>query len=123
MTTIQVRTGRLDDVLESDDPVDLLKIDVEGGELGVLGGARRVLSESHPAIILEHGMGAADFYGTRPSDIYALLSGAMGYEIFTLDGWLAGLPALDLDELEAEFDSWRSYMFVAVARIGGKASR
>ena len=34
-------------------PVDLIKIDVEGREFEVLLGARRVLAESRPAILIE----------------------------------------------------------------------
>jgi hypothetical protein len=34
-------------------PVGLLKIDVDGGETGVLAGARRLLAEQHPSILLE----------------------------------------------------------------------
>jgi hypothetical protein len=43
----------LDDDLAETGPVGLLKIDVDGGEVGVLTGARRLLDEQHPSVILE----------------------------------------------------------------------
>lgn len=47
---------RLDDELADGDgmaPVELLKIDVDGPELDVLGGAGRLLAEQRPAVIIE----------------------------------------------------------------------
>jgi len=38
-------------------PIDLIKIDVEGGELSVLKGARRTLAEHKPALIIEFNPG------------------------------------------------------------------
>ena len=49
--TIDVCTDRLDDLYNGDFPVDLLKIDVDGGELGVLRGAINVLSKTKKVLI------------------------------------------------------------------------
>jgi len=43
----------LDADLAEGPPVGLLKIDVDGGEAGVLAGARRLLVQQHPSVILE----------------------------------------------------------------------
>jgi FkbM family methyltransferase len=70
---------RLDDlVYESGiDPPDVVKIDVEGGELQVLAGMSRLLRDRRPAIIAEmHGKNAA---------VCELLREA-GYRIINLDG-------------------------------------
>jgi len=50
-----VKTIRLDhEILQSRLPVpDYLKIDVEGAELKVLSGAREILTEAHPALLIE----------------------------------------------------------------------
>lgn len=63
----------------------LIKIDVEGAELGVLRGARATLAAHHPLVAFEHGLGSADHYGTGPDDVHDLLTG-LGYRIFDLQG-------------------------------------
>ncbi|GAC1439709.1 MAG: hypothetical protein NVSMB51_17970 [Solirubrobacteraceae bacterium] len=77
---------RLDDVLPPDFAPDFIKLDANGAELQVLMGARRTLLEHRPAIAFEHGLGAADRYGTRPEQIFDLLVGDAGLRIFDLDG-------------------------------------
>jgi FkbM family methyltransferase len=51
--TIPVRTVTLDSLLERFRPPKVVKIDVEGGESGVLKGATRLLSEIRPIILCE----------------------------------------------------------------------
>jgi FkbM family methyltransferase len=83
---LTVHTARLDDLLRPEWVPALIKIDVEGAELGVLRGAQRTLSRHRPLIVFEHGSGSAEAYGTHPRDIFALLGDALGYRIFDLDG-------------------------------------
>ena len=83
--TIDVDVRRLDDLLPADLAPRLVKIDVEGAELGVLRGAEATLAEHRPLLLLEHGLGSADEYGTHPRDVFALLDG-LGYRLFGLDG-------------------------------------
>jgi FkbM family methyltransferase len=67
--------------------VDVIKMDVEGAELGVLRGANRLLtSERPPTIILEFSDWAeARIAGQQPGDAQALLL-AKGYRLFRLEG-------------------------------------
>jgi FkbM family methyltransferase len=61
--TTHVRQRRLDDVLRELGlhAVDYLKIDVEGAEVDVLRGARRLLRQGSPRVIVElHGQAAAE---------------------------------------------------------------
>jgi len=70
---------RLDDLVYAQgvDPPDVVKIDVEGGELQVLAGMPRLLRERRPAIIAEmHGKNAA----------FCELLHRAGYRIVNLDG-------------------------------------
>ena len=52
-TTLSVPVVALDDYFGEDDRVTLLKIDVEGGELGVLKGAERILRRYAPLLVFE----------------------------------------------------------------------
>jgi FkbM family methyltransferase len=63
----------------------VIKIDVEGNELGVLEGGREVLSRARPLVIFEHVAGAAELYGSRPEALWDLLAG-LDYEIFAVTG-------------------------------------
>jgi FkbM family methyltransferase len=83
--TIEVTVQRLDDALPAGYAPALIKIDVEGAELGVLEGARATLTAHHPLIVFEHGLGSADHYGTSPDDVHGLLTG-LRYRVFDLQG-------------------------------------
>lgn len=48
-----VPCASLDKTLGPEVPLDLVKLDVEGGELAVLGGARRIVERSQPDVVLE----------------------------------------------------------------------
>jgi FkbM family methyltransferase len=52
-TTLSVPVVALDDYFEARDKVTLLKIDVEGAELGVLKGAERILRQHGPLLVFE----------------------------------------------------------------------
>ncbi len=56
---IQVPVKTLDSLLSSRD-VDVIKIDVEGAELGVLRGAVRLVNDSRPTILFESGPSTDD---------------------------------------------------------------
>jgi FkbM family methyltransferase len=96
--TLAVRVESLDESLLDFVPT-FIKIDVEGGELGVLQGAQRMLATYQPFVLFEHGKGAAEFYGTTSADVHAVLVEA-GLRIFDLDG---GGP-YSASQLTEEFD-------------------
>ena len=52
-TRLEVACARLDEIVPADRRVGFIKIDVEGGELGVFRGAQQVLSRSRPTILFE----------------------------------------------------------------------
>ncbi len=110
--TITVNVERLDDVLPPDHRVDLIKIDVEGGELGVLQGATRILKTYKPIVIFEHGLGASDFYGSTPGQVYAVLAKA-GLSISLLKDFLGGKPPMTEAEFIRQFEERLNYYFVA----------
>jgi FkbM family methyltransferase len=83
--TIAVTVQRLDDALPAGYAPALIKIDVEGAELGVLQGARATLAAHHPLLVFEHGLGSANHYGTTPDDVHTFLTD-LDYRIFDLQG-------------------------------------
>lgn len=112
VTEIKVKTARLDDVLPAGLPVALIKIDVEGAELGVLRGAVKTLSAYRPVVIFEHGLGAADCYGTTPEQVHELLAGC-GLRVWLMADWLAGREALTGAEFAAQFYEGKNFYFMA----------
>ena len=72
----EVNAKRLDDII--DFPVDFLKIDVEGMEIAVLNGARRILTEDRPHIQIEIRKTNQAMAGFAPEDVARCLDG-FGY--------------------------------------------
>ncbi len=84
------------DELVGEDPPALIKIDVEGSELRVMQGARRLLSDpgTAPVLLFEHAGHGASF-GITPAEMRAFLS-ELGYRIYLLDGRLTPWHSDDL---------------------------
>lgn len=111
--TIEVATDRLDDVLPDGVPIHFVKIDVEGGELQVLRGAIEILRRHRPLVVFEHGLGAADYYGSGPEEVHDLLAGECGLRLHLMERWLRGEPALDRSEFTDRFHQGQDYYFMA----------
>lgn len=58
---VQVPIKRLDNLIASDTEVDVIKIDIEGAELGALRGAISILSRSSPTVMFESAPIPSDF--------------------------------------------------------------
>jgi FkbM family methyltransferase len=81
---IDAEVTTLDEALPADFRPALVKIDVEGGELEVLLGARRSLSEKRPVVAFEHQYGRRSDTA-RTLRIHDLLT-EVGYEVRTISG-------------------------------------
>jgi FkbM family methyltransferase len=81
---IPVTVATLDVELDRLSP-RVLKIDVEGAELGVLEGGRSLLSRTRPLVIVEHVAAAASLYDTPPGALWDLLV-ELDYEVFSATG-------------------------------------
>lgn len=109
---IDVETARLDDLIDPSQSPKVIKLDVEGAELGVLKGASRILSKDRPIVIFEHGLGAANHYDTTPRAVHEIFSGH-SYELFLLGSWLESAPPLSAQQFVDQFEQQRNYYFLA----------
>jgi FkbM family methyltransferase len=112
---ITVRTDRLDDVIPHGVPVHFIKIDVEGGELQVLRGALGTIRRNRPIVVFEHGLGAADYYGSTPEDVYDLLTAHCGLRISLMEQWLRDGPSLERAQFVDQFRRGLNFYFMAHA--------
>jgi FkbM family methyltransferase len=83
--SLEVPVITLDDHFRDRPPPALLKIDVEGMELQVLLGSRRLLgSAAAPIVVFEAGTDLLAAAGTSYPELIRLLSDAGGYRVFAL---------------------------------------
>ena len=113
---IKIKTSTLDKELINELRVDLIKIDVEGGEFGVLKGAKDVIEKFHPVFIFEHGLGASNYYNTDPDDVYELFD-LSDYNIFTLKGFIKQSPPLSKEKLNDLYNRNKEYYFLAMFKV------
>jgi FkbM family methyltransferase len=110
---IEVEVRKLDDILANrSTKIDLIKIDVEGGELDVLRGALSLIAGDNPVLIFEFGKGASEYYGTMPHHMMDLLQ-SINYAMWTLGGFWKKKDPLTTAELEKIYTSGSDYYFVA----------
>ncbi len=92
---VEVRTARLDDILSARRRVDFIKLDVEGGELGVLEGATGTLERHRPRILLECTASSLAAHDVAPAQMFEWLD-SHGYGLWAPADYLARGAPLDL---------------------------
>ena len=110
---INVELKTLDELIPADEKIHFLKIDVEGGEFGVIKGAKELLKRNKPTILFECGKGASDYYGTNPLDLYIFITNEIGLQIFTLKSYMKDNLPLTAVDFEKCFNTNSEYYFVA----------
>lgn len=113
---IEVKLDTMDNQLKKVERVNLIKIDVEGGEMGVLRGAVDVLKKWSPVVIFEHGLGGSDFYGTTPEEMWEFLN-ENDYCVFSLRGFVANKSSLTIEQFINLFDTNKEYYFIAKPKV------
>jgi FkbM family methyltransferase len=110
---IDVELKRLEEVILPSTNIDLIKIDLEGAEFAVLKGAEQLLMQQKPIIVFECGLGASDFYGTNPLEVYQYLVDKIGLNIHTLKSFLKQQSSLSSDDFISLYQNKKEYYFVA----------
>jgi FkbM family methyltransferase len=111
-SAVKVKTVSVDDAVAEAQlgHVHVMKVDVEGHELGVFKGAAKLLAQQPaPLIVFEFNDWAENRDdGSRAGDAQRYLQ-SLGYQLQTVDGYLAGrrdpLPALEVGG--ADFVAWK----------------
>ncbi|MHC4375001.1 MAG: FkbM family methyltransferase [Planctomycetota bacterium] len=115
---LTVPLRRLDDVVPDDRKFSFLKIDVEGGELGLFQGATGILTEQRPVILFECTQTGLDSFDNQASQVFEALD-QVDYAIYLLKDWLAGGQPLDLEGFERSMVyPFAAFNFVAASRKG-----
>ena len=76
-----VAAVRVDDVIPRDEPVSLIKIDVEGHEYLALVGALRTIRERRPVIVSEFSPAGLKVNSRRSGAEYLQLLSDLGYDV------------------------------------------
>ena len=93
-TTLSVPVVALDDYFDASERIALLKIDVEGAELGVFKGAERILRQHAPLLVFEcenRHLAPGNVF-----DVFSYLAG-LGYE----GSFISGDQVLPISEFDA----------------------
>ena len=96
---IVVKCQRLDEMTDDLPTIDFVKIDVEGAELYVLRGARRLLDRDRPIMLFECSPSGPLAFGYQPGDLHDLLT-SYGYDIFLPKDFLVGAGPIERDRFE-----------------------
>lgn len=110
---IMVEQKTLDEMIPLDENIHLVKIDVEGGEFGVLKGGKNTLKKNKPILIFECGKGASEYYGTKPIDIYNFITNEIELKIYTLKSFIKNENPLSESEFVQYFNTNEEYYFIA----------
>jgi FkbM family methyltransferase len=99
ITTFRIRTTKLDDFLPIGDRVDLVKIDIDGGELFALRGMRGTLERNRPIILTEFSPRLIRASGASVHELLLELS-RLDYVVFYLDQLRRKLVAVSNDLID-----------------------
>ena len=113
---IKIQVDTLDNQLFYQERVDLIKIDVEGGELDVLKGSVRTLKKFNPIVIFEHGKGSAEFYDTTPEEVFDFFN-EQNYSLFTLQNFIDNTTLLSKENFVDLFNSNKEYYFLGKFKV------
>lgn len=113
---VKVETDCIDNFISATEKVQLMKLDIEGGEYDALKGAVNIIERCKPYILFEFGKGGADAFGVTPSMIFNFFSG-FGYKINLLNRFLKAKPPFTIVEFESLYKDGTEYFFIAFCDV------
>jgi FkbM family methyltransferase len=109
---IKVPMKRIDDFVDGE--IDVIKIDVEGAELGVLKGGKQVISKNRPIIMFESSRTKKDDFNYSKHDLWKFFND-LGYLLFIPNRLAHYGPALTLDGfIESHYYPRRTTNYFAI---------
>jgi FkbM family methyltransferase len=114
-TSYEVEVCRLDDILLRETKIDLLKLDIEGGELAALRGAVQSIRKFQPVIIFECGpeYGMTEQKLSRRA-LYEFITQDLSYDIFSFVDFLFDKGPMTYDEFrKCGLYPCRAFNFIA----------
>lgn len=109
---ITVSVSTLDTLLSIGDivsPIDLVKIDVEGGEFNVIKGGCEFFTKQAPTLIFEHGMTSVEMNSMVVTDIYDYLNEVCGLDVNLMSRFLRRDPPLTKELFKSKMESGEYY--------------
>ena len=111
--TITVKVETLENIIPPDIRIDFIKIDVEGAELNILRGGKRIILQNRPMIVFEHGPGAISQYGASSQDLFDFIVNETGCKLSTMERWLAGKEPYNWAEFFDDISNNGEFYFIA----------
>lgn len=109
---IEVKTELLDNIIEANLKISLIKMDVEGGEWNVLQGAIETIKRNKPIILFECGKLGGDLYKFNDSEMYQFFNEILKYRLYTLKGWVNAAPPLTYSDFASFYETGSEYFFL-----------
>jgi len=110
---IKVNVTTLDTVIPDTVSINLIKIDTEGAEMGVILGAKNLINRTYPIIIFEFEKKAASVYeNTNPEFLFDFFT-EQRYKISTMKKWLEEKPSLSKTDFLKLYELEREFYFIA----------
>jgi FkbM family methyltransferase len=113
LKSITVNVVQLDDAIPKDQPVALIKLDIEGGEIHALRGALQLVLRCRPVIVFEGSSRSTGQYGVTPKEIFSLIDEQFGYRLSTMQRWLSNKPPYVEAEFCHNWDNGPDFYFIA----------
>jgi hypothetical protein len=114
---LSVDCEMLDNLVEPSRRYAYVKIDVEGAELLVLKGARKLIARDSPVVLFESSYDGAPRLGLNREDLFNFFVNELGYQVFLLKDFLEKRPALDLAGFQkAAVYPFQAFNFLALPK-------